>query len=104
VSEVDRQRVLECVTDGLAAAAQRAGLDAGELDEGFDVLGSGLVDSLMFVDLLIAVEERLGSPLALEQLDFEAIDNLGSLVDQLHALQDSVASPAPGESLESAAP
>ena len=45
----------------------------------------------------MAVEAELGRPLALERLDFERIDSLGALVDQLHDLQEPVGAPVPPE-------
>ncbi len=83
-----RDQIREVVVAGLAERARRAGRDPAGLTDQTDVLGSGLVDSLAFVDLLMAVEERLGVPLALERLDFEAVDTLGALVDQLAGLQE----------------
>lgn len=78
-----REQVHAAVVDALAAHAERHGLAAGALGRDVDVLGSGLIDSLGFVDMLMDVEEHLGAPLALELLDFERLDSLGAIVDQL---------------------
>jgi acyl carrier protein len=83
-----RDDIRAVVVAGLADRARRAGRDPAEITDDTDVLGSGLIDSLAFVDLLMAVEEQLGVPLALEQLDFEAVDSLGALVDQLAGIQE----------------
>ena len=83
-----RDEIRAVVVAGLADRARRAGRDPAEITDDTDVLGSGLIDSLAFVDLLMAVEERLGVALALERLDFEAVDSLGALVDQLTGLQE----------------
>jgi acyl carrier protein len=88
MTPVDRERVRACVVEAVAEGARRSGTPDVVLDDGTDVLGSGIVDSLAFVDLLMVVEERLGTPLALDRLDFEAIDSLGALVDQIHGLQE----------------
>jgi acyl carrier protein len=69
------------------------GRDPADLSDDTDILGSGLVDSLGFVDLLMSVESELGQPLALERLDFDQIDCLGALVDQLHGLLSTVETP-----------
>lgn len=89
-----RETIREVVVAGLADRARQAGRDPGEITDDTDVLASGLIDSLAFVDLLMAVEERLGVPLALERLDFEAMDSLRALVEQLAAVQEpSLADP-----------
>jgi acyl carrier protein len=82
----DRERIRAAVAGALAGRAREAGV---ELTDATDLLGSGLVDSLAFVDLLLGVEEEIGVPLALELLDFAAVGDLGSLVDQLARLQAS---------------
>ncbi|MFW2334157.1 phosphopantetheine-binding protein [Ilumatobacter sp.] len=66
----------------------RSGTD-DELDDDLDILGTGLIDSLAFVDLLINVETQLEAPLALDRLDFEQIDSLGALIDALDELTES---------------
>lgn len=65
----------------------RSGTD-DELDDDLDILGTGLIDSLAFVDLLINVETQLEAPLALDRLDFEQIDSLGALIDALDELTE----------------
>lgn len=82
-----RERVHRAVIGALEARASRLGLALGTVDGDLDVLGSGIVDSLGFVDLLLEVEVALGRPIDLERLDFDRLDRLDALVDQLHALQ-----------------
>lgn len=83
----DRDEIRAAVLDALSRRPAVDGLGADELDGDFDVLGSGIVDSLEFIDLLMGVEQAIGGPLALEELDFEALDTLDAIVEQLHGLQ-----------------
>jgi acyl carrier protein len=80
----DRERIREAVVGALAGRAREA---AVEVRDDTDILGSGLLDSLAFVDLLLGVEAEIGAPLPLERLDFAEVSDVGSLVDQLSRLQ-----------------
>jgi acyl carrier protein len=90
VRVADRDEIRAAVVDALSRRPSADGLLPGELDGDFDVLGSGIVDSLEFIDLLMGIEEAVGRPLALEGLDFEALDTLDAIVGQLHELQGAV--------------
>jgi acyl carrier protein len=90
VRVADRDEIRAAVVDALSRRPPADGLHPGELDGDFDVLGSGIVDSLEFIDLLMGIEEAVGRPLALEGLDFEALDTLDAIVGQLHELQGAV--------------
>jgi acyl carrier protein len=98
---VTRDRIHAAVCGALSGRAGEAGV---ELSDATDLLGSGLVDSLAFVDLLLGVEEEIGVPLPLELLDFSDVSSLGSLVDQLWRLQGSAAEPVPSGSEAPAVP
>lgn len=80
-----RTLVRGIVVSQLEALTHPGGYD-GDLDDSTDILGSGVIDSLAFVDILIGVESQLGAQLALDRLDFEQIGSLGALVDALHEL------------------
>lgn len=81
-----REQIMGIVVDVLTEHAHHTGFDIGQLSDATDVLGSGIIDSLAFVDLLVLVETELGATLALDRLDFEAITSLGALVDALDEL------------------
>jgi acyl carrier protein len=87
VRVADRDQIRAAVVDALSRRPSADGIRPGELNGDFDLLGSGVVDSLEFIDLLMGVEEAIGRPLALEELDFEALDTLDAIVGQLHGLQ-----------------
>ena len=61
------------------------GISVDEVDGSTDLLASGLLDSLAMVDLLVAVEEVL--PISLEDIDFDQVGTLNSLVHELARLQ-----------------
>lgn len=86
----DRDEIRAAVMDALSRRPSAGGLRPDDLGGDFDLLGSGVVDSLEFIDLLMGVEAALGRPLALEELDFEALDTLDAIVAQLHGLQGAV--------------
>lgn len=57
---MDSNVVLKSVRTKLQARAERLGLRAEELDGQFDLVRSGLLDSLGFVDLLTELEQEYG--------------------------------------------
>jgi acyl carrier protein len=91
---LERGAIRRAVLDALEPRAAAMGVPPEDLDGSFDILGSGVVDSLAFVELLLGVETALGRPIELERLSFEELTSLDGLVDQLHALQ--AAAPARG--------
>lgn len=44
-----------------------------------DLFASGLVDSLAFVELLVAIEEELGTRIALDELDLEDLRTIARI-------------------------
>jgi acyl carrier protein len=81
------EAIRRVIVEALAPRAQQVGLAPEAIDGDLDILGSGLVDSLAFVELLLGVEASLGHPIELERLDFVALTSLDNLVDQIHSLQ-----------------
>src|SRR5262245_22263618 len=84
---LEREEIRRAVVEALAPRAREVGLAPEAIDGQFDILGSGVVDSLGFVELLLRVEESLGRPVELERLSFGELTSLESLVEQLHGLQ-----------------
>ncbi len=82
----DETRIRNAVLGALRQPLVIAGLDPNDIDNDFDILGSGIIDSLAFVDLLLAVEAELGSQLELELLDFDDVTSLGALMRILHRI------------------
>lgn len=80
------EEVRVAVLEALEGRLQAAGLDIDEIDGNFDLFGSGFLDSLGFVDLLMNVEQKLGQSLELDELDFGNLETLDALVEQLQGL------------------
>lgn len=64
---MDEQRVQAMVEELLAGRLEAIGLGRNDLTDDLDLVRSGLLDSLAFVDLLAALEQRTG-----RQIDLEA--------------------------------
>lgn len=71
--------VRELVVSSLAKPIGQAGLDPSALADDFDLIGSGIVDSLGFLELIAELEERLGLELDFEGVDPEQLTLLGGL-------------------------
>ena len=57
-------------------------IDRGELNDDFDLVKSGLLDSMAFIDLVAEAEEEFGVEIDFEQLtDSTDFTSLGGLVD-----------------------
>ena len=65
----------------LSPALQRAQLTADDLDEAFNVIDAGLLDSIGFLELLAKLEHRRGVPLDLYDADPDRLTTLGGLVE-----------------------
>jgi acyl carrier protein len=84
---VGREAIRRAIVDALSRPAETMGIRTEDIDGSFDILGTGIVDSFGFVELLLGVEAALGRSIELEQLSFGELTSLDELVDQLHALQ-----------------
>jgi acyl carrier protein len=62
------QEVKSILMDHLDGRLRLFGISPAELDGDFDLVRSGLLDSMAFVDLVGALEEKLGV-----QIDFEKV-------------------------------
>jgi acyl carrier protein len=67
------------VVSELEAPLRRADVDPDELDDAFDLLTSGVVDSLGMLELIEAINERFGLDVDFEGLDPEEMTLLGPL-------------------------
>jgi acyl carrier protein len=70
-----RTKVLDFCGSALAAY----GIDPGAAGDDLDLRASGAIDSLGFVELVVALEETFGIELELEDLDPEELTVLGPL-------------------------
>lgn len=63
---MDRTAIRHLLIERISARARRLGLDEGDLTDGFDLVRSGVLDSLGFVDLLTDLERAAGRQVDLE--------------------------------------
>ena len=70
-----RAKILDFCGSALAAY----GIDPGAAGDDLDLRASGAIDSLGFVELVVALEETFEVELDLEELDPEALTLLGPL-------------------------
>jgi acyl carrier protein len=73
------QAVLAFVIDELDEPLRESGLDPVQVGEDFDLLTSGVLDSLGMLELIMALNERFGPDLDFEGLDPEELTVLGPL-------------------------
>jgi len=78
VSAVTAEEVRAVVLDELAEPIAGLGVAPEEMPDDFDLLTSGLIDSLGLMELIASVNERLGLDIDYEDLDPEGLTVLGT--------------------------
>jgi acyl carrier protein len=63
----------------LDPALRDAGVDPGDVDDAFDLLTSGILDSLGMLELIVAINERFDLDVDFEGMDPERMTVLGPL-------------------------
>jgi acyl carrier protein len=81
------EEVRLAVLDALGRHLRLVGVEMDAVDSNFDLIGSGILDSVSFVELLRHVEQALGQPIELAALDFSQLVTLDGLVNQLYSQQ-----------------
>jgi acyl carrier protein len=76
-----RAKILDFCGSALAAY----GIDPGAAGDDLDLRACGAIDSLGFVELVVALEETFGVELELEDVDPEALTVLGPLSEHVGA-------------------
>ncbi len=71
------------VLEMLEPALQRASLSPEAVDDDFNLIERGVVDSIEFLDLVARLEERAGVQLDLFDADPDVLTTVGGLVDTL---------------------
>lgn len=67
----------------LQPAIQQSGINAEQIDDGFNLVESGLLDSIAFLNLITTIEHQIGVELALFDVDPQKLTSLGGLLDLL---------------------
>ena len=79
---MDRMQLRALVQEKLATRSQRLGLDRSAFGEDLDLVRSGLIDSLGFVDLITELETVVGRQVDLEKaFDRSGATTLGGVLD-----------------------
>ena len=73
-------RIRTFVTERIRKLAEEKGDALGALDDDFDLMDSGLFDSVAFMELITDVEDTLDIELNFDDLDPEEFTSLGGLV------------------------
>jgi acyl carrier protein len=73
------QAVMAFVVGELDQPLRESGFDPGQVGEEFDLLTSGVLDSLGMLELIMSINERFGLDVAFEGLDPEQFTVLGPL-------------------------
>lgn len=76
-------RPRELVLRLLEPPLDRAGIDPGDVDDSFNVVDRGVVDSIEFLDLVATLEDRTGARLDLFDADPEVLTTVGGLASML---------------------
>ena len=77
--EVIRDFLLEIYAEKL----EQRGLVLSNIDDTYDLLREGIIDSLGILEMIIALEQQFGGPIELENLDPEKLTQIGSLSSYL---------------------
>jgi len=77
---VTEQQISQFIRETVQEPAQRLGLTLGELEGDFDLVGSGVLDSMRFVELLGAIEQRFNVQIELDGVDIETVTRVGGLI------------------------
>ena len=79
---MDRMQLRAMVQEKLASRSQRLGLDRSAVGDELDLVRSGLLDSLGFVDLITDLETALGRQVELEKaFDRPGATTMGGVLD-----------------------
>ncbi len=87
MSPFSRTVVHDVVLKALEQQLRVSGIPADRIDDDFNLFGPGALDSLSFVELIATIERMLGQRLDWGELDFDKLETLGGLIDELHRLQ-----------------
>jgi len=77
MSEVTAEQVRAVVLEELSEPIAALGLEPDQLPDDFDLLTTGVIDSLGLIELIVAVNERFGLDIDFEELDPESLTVLG---------------------------
>lgn len=71
--------IIEFISDDV----ERSGIKIEDIQDDFDLLQSGLIDSFKFIDLISIVEERSDIEIDLAELDAEGFSTISGLINSI---------------------
>ena len=71
--------IIEFISDDV----ERSGIKIEDIQDDFDLLQSGLIDSFKFIDLISLVEERSDIEIDLAELDAEGFSTISGLINSI---------------------
>ena len=78
---MDKQEVKEYILEAIREKLMLFNVKATEVNDGFDLVKSGLLDSMAFVDLVADIEEEFNIEIDFEKIaDESAFTSMGGLV------------------------
>jgi acyl carrier protein len=86
MSPTERE-VGEFILEQVQDPARRLGLDLAALDSDFDLIGSGVLDSMRFLELLTAIEQRYKIEVDLNGVEIETVTKVGGIIDLVIAVK-----------------
>lgn len=78
------------IIDALQTHLENAEVNAEEINEHFDLFGSGLIDSMRFLTLIVEIEEWVDVEINFEDLDPDKLTKIGSLCQFVEAQLEKV--------------
>ncbi len=81
----DVARVRALILEACGPALADFGINAADAPGDLDLRGSGMIDSLGFVEVIVGLEEKLGIEIDLEEMDPEQITVLDPLATHVAA-------------------
>jgi acyl carrier protein len=75
------ERFRDFLRGQLEEPARLLGIPLDDLEPDFDLVGSGAVDSMRFVELLGSIEQEFGLQIDLDGVDIEKVTRVGGLTE-----------------------
>lgn len=76
-----RQKVVEYTIEVIKSIAISGGKEISIVNEGDSIIGKRMLDSLGFIELICALEEKYNIEVDLDEIDPEVFTTLGGLVE-----------------------
>lgn len=86
---VSESAIRLCILEELRQPMAVLGISESDLGDDFELVKSGLLDSMRFIELLNALEQRFRFELNLGDMDIDAITMLGGLIHFVSAATSS---------------